>query len=187
MPSSCIRPGGIADGDQLEIDLVLQGGAHALLTTPGASKWSRGRTRDSQGVCRQTLVARLAVDAMLEWLPQENIVFDAARALLETRLELAAGARMIGWEIVCLGRTASGERFEQGEIAQHTEIYVDQRLIWREHGRLGGGDARLHSPVGLDGKTVYGTMWLAGLAPHRALLEVLRNAAGTDCAITALP
>jgi urease accessory protein len=185
-------PGGIASGDQLDIDLGVEAGAHALLTTPGATRWYRSRDDGVGGheCSRQTLVARVAAGAVLEWLPQENIVFDAARGRLETRLELAAGARVIGWEIVCLGRTASGERFERGELVQHTDLYVDGRLVWRERGRLAGADALMRSSVGLDGNTVYGTLWLAGFAPDPALLECLRGLAvgeGLECAVTALP
>jgi urease accessory protein len=186
-------PGGIASGDQLDIDLTAAAGAHALLTTPGATKWYRSRHADAGGggeYSRQTLVARVAAGAVLEWLPQENIVFDAAQAQMQTRLELAAGARVIGWEIVCLGRTASGERFERGEIEQHTDLYMDGRLVWRERGRLAGDDDLMRSPVGLGGKTVYGTLWLAGLAPEPGLLECLRGLPvgdGLDCAVTALP
>ncbi|MDR1855230.1 MAG: urease accessory protein UreD [Azoarcus sp.] len=187
-------PGGVASGDRLEIDVTVAAGAHALLTTPGATKWyrSRGGAAGSEGEVersRQALVARVAAGATLEWLPQENIVFDAARAELDTRLELARGARMVGWEIVCLGRSASGERFTRGELAQRTELFIDGRLVWRERGTLDGGGDLLRSPVGLDGKTVYGTLWLAGLAPERALLERLRAVAvaGVVCGVTALP
>ncbi|GHU06535.1 urease accessory protein UreD 2 [Betaproteobacteria bacterium] len=181
-------PGGIASGDQLEIALEVEAGAHALLTTPGATKWYR--SRDDSECSRQTLVARLAAGAVLEWLPQENIVFDAARGRLETRLELASGARVIGWEIVCLGRTASGERFAHGELVQHTDLYLDGRLVWRERGRLAGADALLCSKVGLGGNTVYGTLWLAGFAPDPGLLERWRGlelGEGVACAVTALP
>jgi urease accessory protein len=34
-------PGGIAGGDDLELRTKVDGGAHALLTTPGAAKWYR--------------------------------------------------------------------------------------------------------------------------------------------------
>lgn len=185
-------PGGIASGDQLDIDLTLSADAHALLTTPGATKWYRSRPSSSvpPSYSRQSLTARVAAGAVLEWLPQENIIFDAARAEINLRVELAPGAKMLGWEIVCLGRAASGERFTHGKIMQHTDVLIDDHLAWHERGRLTGDDPLIQSPVGLSNNTVYGVFWIAGLSPDRTLIDALRavsTAEGTRCAITALP
>ncbi|MEF8735186.1 MAG: urease accessory protein UreD [Candidatus Accumulibacter necessarius] len=102
-------PGGIAGGDRLEIS-VAAAPAHALLTTPGAGKWYRSGGRQAQ----QSLTVRVAREAVVEWLPQETIVFDGAEATMHSRIELAAGGVFCGWEILCLGRTAAGERFSYG-------------------------------------------------------------------------
>ena len=186
-------PGGIAGGDSLNMQIDVQTGARALLTTPGATKWYRSRGEQS----RQTLHAQVAENAVLEWLPQENIVFDKAEASMATQLRLAAGARAIGWEIVCLGRAASGERFTQGALIQQTDLYLDDRLIWREYGRLDGDSPLLRSQAGLGGHVVYGSMWLAGgqaeSSPDhpssRMLLDTLRGIdfCDGDFAVTLLP
>jgi urease accessory protein len=101
-------PGGIAGGDRLEISVAAAPHAHALLTTPGAGKWYRSGGRPAQ----QSLTVRVAREAVVEWLPQETIVFDGADAAMHSRIELAAGGVFCGWEILCLGRTAAGERFQ---------------------------------------------------------------------------
>ncbi|GHU42363.1 urease accessory protein UreD [Betaproteobacteria bacterium] len=182
-------PGGIAGGDHLEMQISATNGAHALLTTPGATKWYRSRG----GQSRQILHVQLAENTTLEWLPQENIVFNAAKAAISARFQLAPGARAIGWEIVCLGRTASDEQFTQGEITQQTELYLDERLIWSERGRLDGDSPLLQSPAGLGGHVVYGALWLAGLPTespsNRILLDKLRGIHfdGGDCSVTLLP
>ncbi|MDR3053913.1 MAG: urease accessory protein UreD [Zoogloeaceae bacterium] len=185
-------PGGIAGGDKLEMQIDVGNDARALLTTPGATKWYRSQGAQSD----QTLKARVAENAVLEWLPQENIIFNAAEATLATQMRLAAGARVIGWEIVCLGRAASGERFIQGTLIQQMDLFLDDRLIWREHGRLSGDNPLLQSQAGLGGQVVYGTMWLAGgqaedgaEPARRNLLDTLRGidfCAG-DSAVTPLP
>jgi hypothetical protein len=69
-------PGGIAGGDRLEIVLAAGPGAHAQLTTPGAGKWYRSGGRRA----RQSLHVRVDEQAIVEWLPQETIVFDGAEA-----------------------------------------------------------------------------------------------------------
>ena len=92
-------PAGIAGGDELEVAAKAGAGAHALLTTPGAAKWYR-----SAGPwARQKLAFEVA--GVLEWLPQETIVFDGALADMGCEVNLDAEACYIGWEILCLGRT----------------------------------------------------------------------------------
>lgn len=151
-------PGGIVGGDELVVSVDAAAGSHALLTTPGAGKWYR-----SAGPwARQDLSLR--VGGTLEWLPRETIVFDGARAALRTRIDLCGDARYIGWEMVCLGRTGSGERFQRGEIRLAAELARDGRLLWGERGRIVGAGALMRSPAGLAGHTVVGT--LVAASPH---------------------
>ncbi|HEX5092715.1 MAG TPA: urease accessory protein UreD [Burkholderiales bacterium] len=152
-------PAGIAGGDALELAAGAGVGAHALLTTPGAGKWYR-----SAGPWASQ---RLAFDVAgsLEWLPQETIVFDGALAQLETEVRLAGDARYLGWEILCLGRTGSGERFTRGELRLNMRLYRDGKLLWLERGRLEGGGTLLDSPAGLQGKTVCATLVAAPAFP----------------------
>jgi urease accessory protein len=142
-------PGGIVGGDELSLEVKTEG--HALLTTPGATKWYR-----SAGPwAKQTLV--FEVDGTLEWLPRETIVFDAALAQLECEIRLGGAARYIGWEIVCLGRTGSGERFSRGKLRLDMRIVKEGTLVWLERGEVDGGGALMRSPIGLDDRPVFGT------------------------------
>jgi urease accessory protein len=162
-------PAGIAGGDELELSLEAGRGAHALLTTPGAGKWYRSAGPRA----RQRLDFELAPGAVLEWLPQETIVFDGALATLESEVRLAGDARYVGWEILCLGRTGSGERFARGEIRLDNRLYRDGKLAWLERGRIEGGGALLDSPAGLQSKPVCATLVACGaqfdLAACRAI------------------
>src|SRR6267142_476010 len=71
---------------------------------------------------------------------------------------IAGGARFIGWEIVCFGRTGSGERFGRGACALETLVWRDGKLLRLERGRIEGGGALLDSPAGLAGRPVCGTL-----------------------------
>jgi len=155
-------PGGIAGGDELSLDVKSEKDSSALLTTPGAGKWYR-----SAGPWAKQKLA-FEVDGSLEWLPRETIVFDGALAELGCEIRLGSAARYIGWEIVCLGRTGSGERFKKGIFKTDTRIYSNKKLLWLERGAIDGGAALLQSPVGLDGKTVFGTLIATGAAPATA-------------------
>lgn len=146
-------PGGIAGGDHLQIDVQVDAHAQAFVTTPGATRWYKANGRSAA----QQIA--LAVDGTLEWLPQEAIVFDHARVDSTITISLAADARMIGWDIVALGRRAAGERFAQGEFSQQIRLSVGGALQWVERTRIAGGDPLLESPVGLDGRHVFGCLW----------------------------
>jgi len=157
-------PAGIAGGDELEIAVRAAEDAHALLTTPGAGKWYR-----SGGAwARQRIELDARGGACIEWLPQETIVYDGALADIRTEVRLAGGARFIGWEIVCFGRTGSGERFGRGACALETLAWRDGKLLRLERGRIEGGGALLDSPAGLAGRPVCGT--LLAVAPDLELL-----------------
>ena len=125
-------PGGIVGGDQLQIEVTAAEQAHALLSTPGAGKWYRANNR----VARQRLRLQSAAGAMIEWLPQETILFDQADVDLDTQVVLHGTGRFIGCEILCFGRTASGERFTRGRVRQRYAVQVDGKLIWLEQGTL---------------------------------------------------
>ncbi|WP_242463371.1 urease accessory protein UreD [Rhodocyclus tenuis] len=178
-------PSGIAGGDELRIAATLESGAHAQLTTPGAGKWYRS----GGAVASQGIDFTLGAGAVLEWLPQETIVFDGARARMQTQVSLAADAAFIGWDILCLGRAAAGERFVSGHFDLRYRIERDGAPLWLERGSFAGDDAMFASAAGWAGASVSGTLLLAfpGLPQQAAgLLAACRQSAPADCAAHAL-
>jgi len=180
-------PAGICGGDELTIAAGVGDAAHALLTTPGAGKWYR-----SAGPwASQTLDFEIAAGAALEWLPQESIIFDGARGRMESRIRLAKGATYIGWEMLCLGRRAAGERFEHGELRLKTRIEQEDRLIWAEQGRIAGGSDLLASAIGLAGFSVCATLLAAGVPVASEVIAAARGVSATEeralHGLTALP
>ena len=173
-------PGGIAGGDALAIRARCLPAAHALLTTPGATRWYKADGR------RATQSIRLDIDGALEWLPQETIVFD--RALVESTIELTlrGAACSIGWDVIALGRTASGETFRDGEFVQTIRLTADDELLWCERTRVTGGDPLLHSPVGLGGNPVFGCLWAYGPEWADADIDSMRSELPAPAAVTRL-
>jgi urease accessory protein len=165
-------PGGIVGGDVLEVDATLAAGTHAVLTTPGATRFYRS----AGDLARQAVTARLEPGARLEWLPLETLCHPGARAENRMRFELAAGAEMIGWDVLGLGLPASGQPFDHGRYTQHIEVPG----AWLERGTLDGGDRRLlDSPLGLAGHRVMATLWWAAGDPiagarREAMLDAAR-------------
>lgn len=150
-------PGGIAGGDRLDISASVGPDAWAQITSPGAAKWYR-----AAGPAYQQLALKVASGATLEWLPQETIVFSAAQAELSTCIELEGDARLFYWDVVALGRPASGECFDLGHFQAQLDIRRDGRLLWHERQRIVGGDGLLDSPIGLDGQPVFATLLVTG-------------------------
>lgn len=182
-------PSGIAGGDHLAISAELGAGAHAQLTTPGAGKWYRSGGAEAS----QCVAFTVGEGATLEWLPQESIVFDGARARMETRVSLAADSRYIGLDILCLGRAAAGERFEKGRFDLFFRVDRGNHPIWLERGGFDGSDPMLSSPAGWAGATVCGTLLCTfPELPQQAaaLLEACRKiipADGANHGLSALP
>jgi urease accessory protein len=178
-------PAGIAGGDEIEVAASAAEGAHALLTTPGAGRWYRS----GGSWARQSLAFEAGSGACLEWLPQETIVFDGALADLRTKVRLAGDARFIGWEVLCLGRTGSGERFIRGQCRVRTVVMRDGRPLWHERGRFDAGGALMDAPAGLGGHSVSGTLYAVAAqlrAPDLAACRAVTPVAG-ESAVTLLP
>ncbi len=152
-------PGGIVAGDSLAVDLRVDSGAHALATTPGAQKWYRSTGAAASATTR----LHVADDAHLEWMPQETMVFDGARAKQTLEIRLASKAIFFGWEMLCLGRTTRGERFATGEFRQSIRLVRADggAPLWRECMVLTGNDPLMSSPLGFRGLPVTATAWIA--------------------------
>jgi urease accessory protein len=169
-------PGGIVAGDTLDVNVAVDADAHGLVTTPGAQKWYRSLGSDAHANTK----LRLADNAMLEWMPQETIVFDGAFARQSLDIRVSDDARFFGWEVVCFGRTASQEQFRNGSFRQTIRLHRNGLPIWIEHSVVAGGDPLLQSPLGWGGMPVSATAWLvrtarAGDATDAGMLNTLRD------------
>ena len=147
-------PGGLVGGDSLALDLGLAPGTHALVTTPGATRFYRSlgeRASQSVGI-------RLDDGARLEWLPLETLVHSGARADSAVRVEFAPTAEMFGWDCVALGLPAADAPFVDGDYRQALEIGPH----WLDRGRTRADDRELlEGPCGWAGRRALGTFWFA--------------------------
>jgi urease accessory protein len=183
-------PSGLVGGDTLDIGLTLDPGAHALVTTPGATRFYRSPTG---ALATQRLHARLGEDSRLEWLPLEAIAYPGCEGLNEARFELAPSAELFAWDITALGLPGAGQPYAAGRFQQHLEIPG----VWLERGLLDASDALLmDGELGLAGHRCLGTLVFASgtaiarerreqaLDAVRALIEAdpLRASAGATAA-----
>lgn len=164
-------PGGVVGGDRLELNILAKEGAHALITTPAATKFYRSDGRIARQ--KQEILAHAAT---VEWLPQETIVFPDAQARIATCVKLSERSRFIGWEIACYGRPASGLAFSGGRVSQDFELWVNGTPLVLDHLRLAGASAAMQAPFGLAGQPVLGTLF--AYPANDALLETVRAVTG---------
>jgi urease accessory protein len=165
-------PGGLVGGDLLDVRVHAATDTHALVSTPGATRFYR-----SDGP-RATQQVTLALDegARLEWLPLETIAYSGCDAHNTLTATLAPGAEWLGWDVCALGLPTADQPFERGSLTQRLEIPG----LWLEQARIDAADTRLlASPLGLGGQRCLGTLWLAcGTALTRErrehLLETVR-------------
>lgn len=166
-------PGGLVGGDVLDVTVRVQAGAHALLSTPGATRFYAS----DNAVTTQRVRLTLDAGARLEWLPLESIAYPGCQAHNTVQATLGEGAEWLGWDVTALGLPTAGLPFHTGCYSQRLDIPG----LWLEQARLDASDTRLlNAPLGLDGQRCLGTMWLAcGTALTRErrehLLDVVRN------------
>ena len=190
-------PGGVAGGDVLDVQVDLGEDTHAVLTTPGATRFYRSAGRPA----RQCARLRVAPRARVEWLPLENIAFTGCEAENRTEIELSPGSQAMGWDLLALGLPAAGAPFEAGQFTQHLSLRLHPPAegsvppgpsgnaqeegtghpIWLERGLIRAQDSRLlDSPLGWAGRRVLATVWWATAEPlpsvrREALLDASRE------------
>jgi urease accessory protein len=170
-------PGGLVAGDCLDVKVTVEPGAHALVSTPGASRFYKSNGAPAE----QTVTLQLAQDARLEWLPLETIAYPGCLGVNRLHMDLAPGAEMLAWDVAALGLPGAGQAFDAGQFTQH----MHWPGVWLEHACLSATDTvLLDSPLGLAGHRCLGTLVFASGTPmsrarQDALLDAVRITVAT--------
>ncbi|QOG19547.1 urease accessory protein UreD [Bradyrhizobium arachidis] len=163
--------GGVAGGDRFDIEIAAADAARLTLTTAAAEKVYR-----APGAAAQLNIGlKVAAGAHLAWLPQETILFDRARVHRRFDIELDSAASLLLCEIVVFGRTAMGERMEQGEFVDRWRLRRGGKLVFAETVRLDGNiGAKLGRSAVAKGGAAIGTALI--VPGDEALVEKIREA-----------
>ncbi|CAA9890196.1 Urease accessory protein UreD [Candidatus Methylobacter favarea] len=151
-------PGGVIGGDELEIKIDCREDSEVLITTPSAAKFYRSNGKTAY----QDVLLKVAGNAVLEWLPQETLLFKGAKVASSLRIELAENARFFGWEMVSFGRPACDEIFS----ADAAQITI---------GIYSNGKPRLIEQITVESAMLDS---LCGLGGHALMASLLAYPAG---------
>ena len=163
--------GGVAGGDRFDIEISAADRSRLTLTTAAAEKAYR-----ATGPAAQLNIAlKVGAGAHLSWMPQETILFDRARVQRRFDIDLDEAASLLLCEIVVFGRTAMGERMEQGEFVDHWRLRRGGKLVFAETVRLDGNiGAKLARSAVTKGAAAIGTALI--VPGDEALVERIRGA-----------
>jgi len=135
--------GGILDSDALSWQVDIGPRAQAQVTSTGATRVYRSRSPGSRA--SQRISVSIAVDAYLEYLPDQLIPFAGSRFDQIARVELERGGSLIWWDRVAPGREASGEIFRFESLTSDFELIADGQPIAIERWTLTPLTQRLDS------------------------------------------
>jgi urease accessory protein len=138
--------GGVTGGDDLAVEVTAGADTHLVVTTQAAERFYRATAHSPPATLRTRLAA--AEGALLDWLPQETILFDACRADRSLSVDLAATARFLGVESLLFGRQASGEALHRAWLTDRIRIRQGGRLILHDATRIAGDAAALLARAG---------------------------------------
>ncbi len=126
--------GGIAAGDRFTTEIEVGGGAQLVVTTAAAEKIYR-----SEGDTAEIATTiRVANEGRLDWVPQETILYDAARLRRSLEVALEPGASALLFEATVFGRAAFGETMRSGAYADRWRIRRGGRLVYADTLRITG-------------------------------------------------
>jgi urease accessory protein len=119
--------GGLAGGDRLEVEAVVEAGAHGCLTTPAATKVYRTLGPAAE----QEVCLVVGAGATLEWVPDHTIVFGGAAFRQRITARLGPGARLILVDAFAAGRVARGEAWRFDRLESVLSVRDDAGwLLW---------------------------------------------------------
>lgn len=171
--------GGVLQGDVLDAEIRVEAGAHAIVTTPSATKIHRM----DRATARSRTRLRVEAGAVLEYVPEPVIPFGGSRFIEELSVDVAAGGKLLAWEILAPGRQARGEVFEYDELGLRLCLTEAGTVVLRERSDLRPGEGART----MGGATHYGVLMALGGDPD-ALVETIRPLLeGARAGVTRLP
>jgi len=169
-----VNPGGAyLDRDRYRIDVVVEEGAHLLLTTQSATKVYR--TPSDRAV--QQVALRLGRDSRLEYLPDPLIAYRGSRYRQDTDIDMDPTASLVMSEIVTPGWSPTGEPFLYDQLRLRTSVTMGGRPVAVDHLLLApqDGAAGMHRTGLLEEHTHVGSLLVVDPRVDDSALDMARD------------
>ncbi|WP_074257538.1 urease accessory protein UreD [Vannielia litorea] len=158
--------GGITGGDRFRLEAEAEAGAALSVTTQACERAYRAQPGE---VGEIAVRLKAGAGAVLHWLPQETILFQACALRRRLRVELEDDARLLLCEPVVFGRTAMGEVLTEGLFSDRVEIFREDERLFTDATRLEGDiAAQLAGPAtGAGSRAMALVVHVGGDAEHQ--------------------
>ena len=161
--------GGLVGGDALRIDIDVERGAAAVISTQASTKVYRSPRGASQ-----QLRAGVADDALLVLAPDPVVCFARSSYAQDVEIRLAERGSLVLVDWVGAGRIASGERWQLDHFTSVTQIWCGHRRLLYDSLRLTPEDGDVADRMGRFNTLL--TVVVAGFAADAA--RILQEIAG---------
>ncbi|KQB87318.1 urease accessory protein UreD [Corynebacterium lowii] len=128
--------GGFLGGDSYRLGIEVEQGASLLLSTQSATKVYRS----PQGPATQEMNVRLARGAVLEYVPDQLIMYRQGRYRQRTTVDMHPESSLLLTDIVTPGWAPDGSEFGWEELSLCTEVRCSGRRLAVDHLRLLPGE-----------------------------------------------
>jgi urease accessory protein len=118
---------GILDGDSYEVVLEVVPGANVHLYTQ-----SYQRIFNMQRGAKQQVLVKMGAGSSLCYLPHPSVPHEQSVFEGYNKIEIEKDCRLIWGEIITCGRKLSGEVFKCRLFQSITEVYRDERLLFKD-------------------------------------------------------
>jgi urease accessory protein len=135
--------GGLVGGDRLRLDIDIEPGAAAFVSTQASTKVYR-----SPLGAGAELTARIGADGLLVLVPDPVVCFAESRYEQSQQFDLADQATLIAVDWMTSGRRAFGERWAFREYAARQRVYVGGQLVVYDNLVLRGDAGDLAARMG---------------------------------------
>lgn len=149
--------GGILQGDEQKIDIIVGRNSIARITTQSATKIYKME----DGYASQFINIHSQEGSYLEFVPHQIIPFKSSKFYQEVNLEVEENAILIYSEIISSGRIASGEKFDFDLCFLRTSAHRNGKILFTDVMNLNHRDKmNLESVFG--GKDIFSTVYIIG-------------------------